>query len=385
MARVRSPQSGRTPGPPKQQRFLMVTLIIGAILAYMMIIQPWRPEGEEPEIVQKVKEKTESVKPPPRAHFKRHWKIDGMPCSLTLMGEKSKVFEDFANTWFQTVRKRLKDLEPDGEGLLGRINQEAAKGPAKVEPWLLKEILSVKKVGEKTRGQVDLTLGAVRAAWNLSSGKKEILPPDALQEALKQSGWNRLDIDEEKGTVAFEEPGMKLDLWPVRDALAAKLAIELLKDCAAKEWAFRIGRVVSVEGKGPEGPWTVEVPHPRKEGTAFSRFALTSGTVASWDDNGPHFSDKGFRYHEVFDVLTGVPSQLSWSATVLNQDPVRAQAYAYAMFVLGARSGGNMAQQTLPWLPVVWVTRSGDYFITEAMQDFLVREDFEMKPFGPVY
>ncbi len=145
MARVRSPQSGRRP-VPKEQRFLMVTLVVGAILAYLMILQPWRPEGTEPEIVQKVKEKAESVKPPPRPHFKRHWKMDGKPCSLILVGDMTKLFETFANTWFQMIRKRINDLDPVGEGTLGRINLEAAKGPVKVEKWLLDEILSVKKV-----------------------------------------------------------------------------------------------------------------------------------------------------------------------------------------------------------------------------------------------
>ena len=93
-------------------------------------------------------------------------------------------------------------------------------------------------------------------------------------------------------------------------------------------------------GRRPDGrPWRVGVQHPRRPDSLLARLDLDVAAVTTSGDYEQFFESGGRRYHHIFDPATGWPARPLVSVTVLSDDPVAADCYATAVFVLGPERG----------------------------------------------
>ena len=92
------------------------------------------------------------------------------------------------------------------------------------------------------------------------------------------------------------------------------------------------------------GPWTVGIKHPREDGL-LGVVTVDGGSVATSGDYQHYFEVDGVRYHHILDPATGYPARGVMSVTVLTERCMDADAYATAVFVLGARRGMRLVER----------------------------------------
>ena len=289
--------------------------------------------------------------------FRRRWDLKGVPVELKLRSEDDAQAGKFADAWITAVGAAEKDLDPKGDGALGKLNQGAQLKEFQPEPRLFAALVAGRDLGIDLDGKVDFTLGAAWEAWNLKGKPTRIVPPEELAQAMTRTGKANVEINESAHTVKITREGQTFDLTPVADGYAAQAAIEMLEKAGLKDYAFRIGRVACLKGRRPNAAWGVNLPHPRKGDRSFAVYEADGGCVAWWDDAQNFFVDRGFRYHEVLDPQSGVPVQLVFAAAAVHNDPFTAEAYAYALFVMGVNEGKRFLTAHGSQPPAVWVDR----------------------------
>ena len=73
------------------------------------------------------------------------------------------------------------------------------------------------------------------------------------------------------------------------------------------------------------------------------------------------------RYHHIFDPRTGYPAKMCQGTFVIYQDPMLADAWATALFVMGPEQGLKIIEQ-IPGMDSLVVTATGDIITSEGLK-----------------
>ncbi len=95
---------------------------------------------------------------------------------------------------------------------ISRINATAHLGPVEVEPGLFRLLEQAIAIGRATGGAYDVTAGALSLAWGFVRGPRRVPDSDTLADARARTGQHHLRLDPERRTVAFDRPGIVINL-----------------------------------------------------------------------------------------------------------------------------------------------------------------------------
>lgn len=237
--------------------------------------------------------------------------------------------------------------EPSSE--LSRFN-DAPAGSWKVSEPFWDFLNTVMDLGDETNGAVDPTLGALVDLWGFGPlGPRPDADPipsdEAVEAALKVSGWGRLRLDRRHRGV-MQLGGMRLDL----SGLAKGHAVDRVSDRLVREGAtshlVEIGGELKGVGVKPDAqPWWVELEAPPQSTAPRTVVALYDLAVATSGDYRNAFEYGGRLYPHTIDGSTGRPVDNGLtSVTVLHPSALRADAYATALTVMGPFEGPEYAE-----------------------------------------
>jgi len=186
-----------------------------------------------------------------------------------------------------------------------------------------------------TDGAFDPTLGKLIELWGFDVMKPHLPTDDEIKETLKHSGYKNVLFDDKNMRVKLLN-GIKLDLGGIAKGYALEKARQIAKSFDPDVTGFvEAGGDIRIIGpKFGREPWVVAIKDPRKE-EPMDFIYLLDGAVATSGDYERFFEMNGRRYHHILDPKTGYPARGTWSATVIAEDAVTADALATAAFVLG--------------------------------------------------
>ena len=224
------------------------------------------------------------------------------------------------------------------ESPLSRLNREAASGPVAVEPELLAFLAECLRYSRESGGAFDITVGPLMKAWGFFGGEGR-LPEDAeVAAAGAKVGYRHVVLDRDRATVAFDQPGVELDLGGIAKGYAvdraAKRARERGRDRRAdqrrRQHALRDGRAARAQRvgdrhRGPasaredraQGSCSATVRCPWRAVAASSSRRVASRTRTSWT---PAPGDRCGR---------------CWASAVITESGTEGDALDDAFFVLG--------------------------------------------------
>ena len=266
------------------------------------------------------------------------------------------------------LEEQLSFFRPTSE--LNRINRLAAEGPVEVEPELFRLLCLAKDIWRNTEGAFDLTATPLWQAWGFAARSGSMPSDEQITEALWGVGFQFVELDEQRNTVRFSRPGIRLNLGSVGkgyalDRLAAKLigggvghfllhggkssilarGSELGQSPSCPEGSEtmlaprEIPREETHSGREPTAGashfWTIGIPHPWKAGKRVAEIRLRNRAAGTSSSQFQSFRHKGKVYGHIIDPRTGRPAEGILSATVLAPTAALADALSTAFYVMG--------------------------------------------------
>lgn len=232
---------------------------------------------------------------------------------------------------------------------LSRINREAARHPVAVERELFDFLAVALGYSRASSGAFDVTVGPLMKAWGFFRGEGKVPSEGELAAARQHVGASHVVLDAARGTVAFDEPGVELDLGGIAKGYAIDRAVGILRSRGVMAALVSSGgSTIYGLGSPPGGAgWPVDIQDPLHAGTVARTVRLKNRTLSIAGTSEKFFERGGVRYSHIMDPRTGGPVQGILTVAVLAPTGTAGDALDDALFVLGAE-GSRAYLATLP-------------------------------------
>ena len=241
---------------------------------------------------------------------------------------------------------QLYDIYNEYEGMnnLKTVNDHAGEAPVSVDRKIIDLLLFSKDLYTRTGGKVNIAMGSVLSLWHdarelgVQYPDEAALPDrDALERAAAHTDINSIQIDEEKDTVFFSDPEVRLDVG----AIAKGYAVQQVCGSAPTGLLISVGGNVCATGPKPETgqPWVVGIQNPDAPEEYLHTIYVEDFSVVTSGDYQRYFTVDGVAYHHIIDPDTLFPADYWRSVTILCPDSGLADALSTALFTLPQQEG----------------------------------------------
>ena len=243
-------------------------------------------------------------------------------------------------------------------------------GIAITDPEIVAVIQRALEISRQTNGAFDITISPVIDLWGFYTDETPRVPEEtSIEEALNRVGYQYLRI--ENNTVYKDREGVTIDLGGIAKGYSVAQAADVLRNRGVTSALIDAGGdVYALGGKG-KGSWRVGIRNPRAAGLLGYVEAKDMAILGSGDYERFFIKD-GRRYHHIIDPGTGFPASQLSGVTILHQDPMLADAWATAVFVLGVEKGLD-AMKFLPGAEAILVTANGRTVLTPELENQLMQ------------
>lgn len=249
-----------------------------------------------------------------------------------------------------------------------RLNQEAAKRPVRVTPWLFRLLQQARRLTEETGGAFDITVAPLMRCWGFYTREGRVPEPEALAEARACVGMGLVELNEAGLTVRFAREGVQLDLGSIGKGHAVERAGELLREAGVTSALLHGGTsTVLAIGVPPDADgWKIgiecpaetkpEAPNPKLQAPSSNEATSPVGawnlelgafapmaTITLRDHSlsvsavwGKSFTAADKSYGHVIDPRTGQPTQGALLAAVVLPSATESDALSTMLLTLGS-------------------------------------------------
>ncbi|BAU56412.1 thiamin biosynthesis lipoprotein ApbE [Halorhodospira halochloris] len=257
---------------------------------------------------------------------------------------------------------------------LGPLNENLAKGEStKVSAELIELLNRAREVEQASSGKFSPAIGGLTELWAFSSHDGPLKePPDRdklLEWVEKSPRLSDLVITEDR-EVSTKNTAVQLDLGAIGKGYAAQQAINALTEAGVKSAVVNIGGDLVTRGH-PEMEstrnWRIGVKDPRSEDILATVEAAADEAIFTSGDYERAYEHEDSLYHHILDPTTGYPAMGSRSVTVIDTDPVWADAAATALFIAGPEGWQDLAER-LGIEHVLLIDSDGKAWMSSSME-----------------
>jgi len=262
----------------------------------------------------------------------------GTLIELTFYGTSDQQAREAAQQVDAMYQRQHRDWHAWRRGQLQELNEAIAEDrPIRTDPSILKLIQLGQHLERISHGLFNPAIGNLLNIWGFQKDETAQGPPPSARSIQRwlSSSPSTLDLQLEGQVVHSANPAVRLDFGGFAKGYSVGAAVQLIKQQGINSFIVNAGGDLCVRGKHGQRPWRIGIRDPR-DGGVLASIELTGAACAftSGDDQRYFkFGDK--RYHHILDPGTGYPAQRTRSVTVVDADPVLADAAATALFVAG--------------------------------------------------
>jgi thiamine biosynthesis lipoprotein len=239
------------------------------------------------------------------------------------------------------IDRLMSHYKPDSP--LSRLNRDARSGPVPVDRELFDFIAESLRYSRESEGAFDITVGPLMKAWGFFRGDGRVPSAPELDAARRAVGARRVRLDRASRTIAFDDPGVELDLGGIAKGYAVDRVVGILKRRGVVAALVSAGGS-SVFGLGspPDGAgWTVAIQDPVNSGRTAFDVQLRDRALSVAGSSDKFFEADGRTYSHIMDPRSGRPVHGVLSVAVLSSDATSGDALDDALFVLGPEGSRN--------------------------------------------
>jgi thiamine biosynthesis lipoprotein len=223
------------------------------------------------------------------------------------------------------------------DSAVSRVNREAARAPATVEPELFDFIADAMRYNRGSHGAFDITVGPLMKAWGFFRGEGHLPSEDEIAAAQRHVGGAHVTLNPAARTIGFDEPGVELDLGGIAKGYAVDRVVRLFQQRPIAAALISAGGSTIYGLGAPPGRdgWKVELQDPIDPRKIALTVHLKDRAVSVAGSSEKSFEAGGVRYSHIMDPRTGRPVQGVLSVAVLASSGTAGDALDNAFFVLG--------------------------------------------------
>ena len=236
------------------------------------------------------------------------------------------------------------------------------------------------EICRRTDGALDLSIYPIVRAWGFTTGSYQVPDEAEIQALLPLVDYRKIQYDAADGDVTLPE-GMKIDLGSVAKGYAGQLVAQMLRDNGVQSALLNLGGNVQTVGAKPDGsPWQIGIKDPQGE-DAMMVLSVEDQAVVTSGGYERYFEQDGQTYWHIMDPSTGHPADSGLiSVTIVGKQGIICDGLSTSLFVMGLEKAADLWAQSCDF-EAVFVTASGEVYITEGLQDrFALTEQYADTP-----
>ncbi|NIY46072.1 FAD:protein FMN transferase ApbE [Cedecea colo] len=261
------------------------------------------------------------------------------------------------------------------DSTLSRFNQSRSTDPYPVPEAMSDIVTTSLRIGAKTGGAMDITVGPLVNLWGFGPDKQPVKTPDQAQiDAAKAlTGLQHLTVINKAGQQWLQKdlPGLYVDLSTIGEGYAADRLARLMEQNGISRYLVSVGGAVVTRGTNSDGKaWRVAIQKPTDRETAVQAVVDLNGHGISTSGSYRNYYElEGKRLSHVIDPTTGAPIEHKLvSATVIAPTAMEADGWDTGLMVLGTEKAKQVAQKE--GLAVYLIAKEGEGFTTWMSPQF---------------
>lgn len=232
----------------------------------------------------------------------------------------------------------------------------------------------------RTGGALDISVYPIVQAWGFTTGSYQVPDEETIQSLLPLVDYTQIQYDAATGVVTLPE-GMEIDLGSVAKGYAGQSAAQMLREHGVQSALLNLGGNVQTVGTKPDGsPWQIGIKDPQGE-DAMMVLSVEDQAVVTSGGYERYFEQDGQTYWHIMDPSTGHPADSGLlSVTIVGKQGIICDGLSTSLFVMGLEKAADLWAQSCDF-EAVFVTASGEVYITEGLQDrFALTEQYADTP-----
>ena len=245
-----------------------------------------------------------------------------------------------------------------------RINALAAYEPVTVTPGVFELLERARALSLLTEGTFDVTVAPLMRCWGFVGASGGMPEASAIESARSLVGMTHITLDADNYTVAFDRPGVEIDLGAIGKGYAVERAVEMMREYEIESAILHGGTsAIYALGAPPDADaWQIAIRKPRtsqdvqneiddlssreqkrnheiQSSQAGNHLAVVELRDESLSVSAPHgkwFTSEGRRYGHVIDSRTGYPASRSLLAAIAMPSATDGDALSTGLLTLGA-------------------------------------------------
>ncbi|MEL7538440.1 MAG: FAD:protein FMN transferase [Pseudomonadota bacterium] len=226
-----------------------------------------------------------------------------------------------------------------GDGALGSLNQTLANTTVATTSADIGALLSAAKLMRaRSGGLFDPTVGELVELWQFDdlSATTDDLPESTELDSARANAAFTVDLENGQAIIRTERAGVQFDLGGIAKGYALAELERELRAASVPAAIVDIGGDVLVIDANANSAMTIGIVNPRGTGTLAHVVANDGEAVVTSGDYARYREIDGERYHHIIDPRTGRPGTGARAVTVIDRDPVLADAAATALMIAGS-------------------------------------------------
>lgn len=253
------------------------------------------------------------------------------------------------------------------DSVLSRFNQYRGSDPQPVSENMADIVSLSLRIGRKTAGAMDITVGPLVNLWGFGPDKQPLKEPTQAQiDAAKAlTGLQHLQVIQKAEGAYLQKdlPGLYVDLSTVGEGFATDHLARLMEKAGINSYLVSVGGAVLTRGQNAQGqPWKVAIQKPTDRENAVQAVVDLQGHGISTSGSYRNYYElDGKRISHVIDPTTGRPIQHKLvSATVIATTALEADGWDTGLMVLGEEKAKALALREN--LAVYLIEKQGEGF-----------------------
>jgi thiamine biosynthesis lipoprotein len=221
------------------------------------------------------------------------------------------------------------------------------------------------QIAKASDGAFDITIAPLLELWGFYGDKPRLPENEEIGACMTRVGYQYLSTTDSR--LEKTRGDVEIDLGGIAKGYAVSEAAKVLKEKGVRSAVIDAGGDVYALGKRGNKPWKVGIKDPRGGEELLGYLEVEDLAVMGSGDYERFFEKDGKRYHHIFDPKTGYPAEGLSGTTLIHPDPVAADAWNTALFVLGPEKGLALVEKT-PGMEAIMVTTSGKIIYSSGLK-----------------
>lgn len=261
------------------------------------------------------------------------------------------------------------------DSALMRFNHSRSMTPWPVSEAMADIVTESLRIGAKTQGAMDITVGPLVNLWGFGPDKQPVKTPtqEQIDAAKARTGLKHLSVINQSGSQYLQKdlPDLYVDLSTVGEGYAADHLARLMEQEGISRYLVSVGGALVSRGMNAEGqPWRVAIQKPTDKENAVQAIVDINGHGISTSGSYRNYYElDGKRISHVIDPQTGTPIQHKMvSVTVISPTALEADGWDTGLMVLGPERAKEVVREQ--GLAVYMIIKEGDGFKTWMSPQF---------------